>query len=195
MFTGIVQAVGVVVSPARPGPFRIEVSLPPEDWEPWALGESVAVDGCCLTVIDGADGILSFDLSDETLARTTLGGHVSGGRVNVERAMRASDRFGGHFVQGHVDATGQLLAVDLTTGVFRFQVPEGCDRYLIDKGSICIDGVSLTVVRPEGREFEVALIPHTLSATNLASREPGSSVNLEFDVLAKHVERLLHFRS
>jgi len=187
VFTGIVQAVGWVV---RLDGLVLEVEAPatfaPQGYDE---GESVAVNGCCLTVV----GDLRFDLSEETLARTSLGDLRPGDLVNLERAMSATDRFGGHIVQGHVDSTGEVVAVEPQEGstLFRFRVPSGYDRYLIDKGSVTIDGVSLTVVRPEGDEFEAWIIPHTLAKTNLGARRVGDRVNLEFDVIAKYVERLL----
>jgi riboflavin synthase len=189
MFTGIVQAVGKV---HRIENLVLEVDAPasfaPEGYD---TGESVAVNGCCLTVV--AEAPLRFDLSEETLARTGLGQLRAGDPVNLERAMTARDRFGGHIVQGHVDATGEVLAVEPQEGstILRFRVPEEYTRYLIDKGSVTIDGISLTVVRPEGDTFEAWIIPHTLENTNLAARQPGDRVNLEFDVIAKYVERLL----
>lgn len=191
MFTGLVQAVGSVRSV---GDGRLVVD-PPDAWpgDPWQTGESVAVNGCCLTVTGDAPP-LAFDLSAETLARTNLGVLQAGSLVNLERAMRPADRLGGHIVQGHVDGLASLLAVEKAGGsrVLRFQTDGG--RYLIDKGSVAVDGVSLTVVRPNGGEFEVWVVPHTLEATNLGDRRPGDLLNIEYDVLAKHVERLLDDR-
>lgn len=180
VFTGIVQAVGVVRSMSGA---RLVLDAP-DAWpgEEWVVGESLAVDGCCLTVVSHADG-LAFDLSDETLARTTLGYFTSGKRVNLERAMKAGDRLGGHIVQGHVDTVGALLS---RNGNFRFEVDPKWSRHLVDKGSVTIDGVSLTVVQPEGGKFSCALIPHTLEVTTLGSAKPGDRVNVEFDVLAKY---------
>ena len=160
--------------------------------DPIALGESIAVNGCCLTVV-ASDPFLEFDLSEETFSRTTLGAFKPGSKVNLERAMRLGDRLGGHIVQGHVDGVGAVVSVREEAGswVMRFSVPTGSERYLIDKGSVCLDGVSLTVVSPVGNEFEVAVIPHTWAYTNLSSLRIGDAVNVEFDVLAKHVERLM----
>lgn len=190
MFTGLVQAVGQVSSLDG---LRLKVQASLSD-EPLALGESVAVNGCCLTVVE--PGHLIFDLSEETLARTALGRLKTGSRVNIERAMRMGDRLGGHIVQGHVDGVGQVLAVEELAGSWRmtFRAPEGGGRYLIDKGSITLDGVSLTVVEPRGDEFDCHIIPHTWEHTALSSLEPRDSVNVEFDVLAKHVERLMAYR-
>ncbi len=190
MFTGIVQAV-VKVKGFEGG--RLTLEAPSFIDEPWAIGESVAVSGCCLTLVD-QEGGLAFDLSPETLARTSLGALRTGSAVNLERAMRPSDRFGGHIVQGHVDGIGRVVSVrpEGESWVFRFAC-EG-SRYLIDKGSVTIDGVSLTVVRPEGGEFDVWVIPHTYAHTSLHQRAAGDPVNLEYDVLAKYVERLLAAR-
>lgn len=192
MFTGIVESLGEVVS--RDGG-RMEVRPEPHFApEGFAEGESVAVNGCCLTVLPGEG--LRFDLSPETLDRTSLGSLAPGTRVNLERAMAMGGRLGGHVVQGHVDATGTFEGSrpEGNSVVMRFRAPEGYGRYLIDKGSVAIEGVSLTVVRPQGDTFEVWVIPHTLERTNLGALNPGDRVNLEFDVLAKYVERLLEAR-
>lgn len=187
MFTGIIEAKGRVVSSTMS---RLVVTAPFSNMV--AMGESVAVNGCCLTaVVIGPE--LAFDLSRETLARTNLGAISVGDAVNLERAMRADGRFGGHIVQGHVDATGEVVSVTPIEGatILRFRVPAGFERYLIDKGSIAVDGVSLTVVAPSGPEFEAWIIPHTFMETTLGDRRDGDPVNLEFDVIAKHVERLM----
>jgi riboflavin synthase len=188
MFTGIVEAKGQVRF-LKDG--RLVLDLIGIDGFDWVIGESVAVNGCCLTMVDFSDG-LHFELSPETLTRTSLGWVRPGARVNLERAMPASGRFGGHIVQGHVDATGTLLSITAAdnASVLRFQAPKVYDRYLIDKGSIAIDGISLTIVDPKDGVFEVWVIPHTLHETNLAELKPGDDVNLEFDVVAKYVERL-----
>lgn len=191
MFTGIIQAVGKVHSKSGR---QLQILAPGlRTWEPWALGESVAINGCCLTVVEEVKQILTFDISDETWRRTNLGGFEVGTRVNVERAMRPSTRLGGHIVQGHVDAVGEIIAINPTEGgdEIRFRAPENTGRYLIDKGSITVDGISLTVVQPAGDEFSVWIIPHTKAETNLGDRKIGDSVNLEFDVIAKYVEKLL----
>jgi riboflavin synthase len=184
MFTGIIQQQGLV--------HAIEEHTLLVDaltTEPWELGESVAINGCCLTVV--AWDPLRFDLSDETLSRTNLGHLKPGDHVNLERAMRPTDRFGGHIVQGHVEGLGRILAIDPSEDGVTFRFAVDGDRYLIDKGSIAIDGISLTVIDPSHGEFKVAVIPHTLKATNLGSRSIGDSVNIEYDVIAKHVEKLL----
>lgn len=187
MFTGIVERVGTVVAIS---PSRLTVALEggPADWQ---MGESVAVNGCCLTVVS-TDGGLSFDVSPETLSRTALGDLVPGAPVNLERAMMAGGRFGGHFVQGHVDATGAVVSMmpEGNSTVLVIQAPPEYDRYLIDKGSVTVDGISLTVVSPDRGAFRAWIIPHTLEETNLRARKPGDRVNLEFDVLARYLEKL-----
>ena len=190
MFTGIVEALGRVG--AFEGANLAIVPLNPLGDDPIRIGESVAVNGCCLTVV-AAGNELRFNVSPETVTRTTLGSFEPGTAINLERAMRADGRFGGHLVQGHVDGTGSIVSVTPEEGatVFRFRVPDSGAKYLIDKGSIAVDGVSLTVVEPEGSEFNTWIIPHTLANTNLGSRRAGDAVNVEYDVMAKYAERLL----
>lgn len=189
MFTGIVQTTGTVRS-FENGLLVVDpLSVP--GGQPWSLGESVAVNGCCLTIVDFADG-LKFDLSEETIRRTSFQQTAAGTMVNLERAMAGEDRFGGHIVQGHVDATGTILGIDKTdlAWIFRFRAPAEYDRYLIDKGSVCIDGISLTVVEPKDGAFDVWIIPHTFEVTNFGVAKVGELVNLEFDVIAKYLEKL-----
>lgn len=190
VFTGLVQALGEVRLLAAG---RLVVSVP-DSWpgDPFALGESVAVNGCCLTVVDSANG-LAFDLSPETLSRTNLGQFQPGQPVNLERAMRPQDRFGGHYVQGHVDQVGEVVSIrqEGESWTYRFRVPGAPPGLLIDKGSIALDGISLTVVEPADNEFDVAVIPHTRTATNLGRLSGGSFVNVEFDMIAKHVAKLM----
>jgi len=190
VFTGIVEALGRVG--AFEGANLAIVPLNPLGDDPIRIGESVAVNGCCLTVV-AAGNELRFNVSPETVTRTTLGSFEPGTAINLERAMRADGRFGGHLVQGHVDGTGSIVSVTPEEGatVFRFRVPDSGAKYLIDKGSIAVDGVSLTVVEPEGSEFNTWIIPHTLANTNLGSRRAGDAVNVEYDVMAKYAERLL----
>jgi riboflavin synthase len=191
MFTGLVQGVGRVLS--RDGKtFSIEVPQPFLA-EPISIGESIAVNGCCLTVVAIEEHAVCFDLSEETLARTTFGSLDLGAPVNLERSLRVGDRLGGHFVQGHVDVRGKLEAAEETDGgwVYRFHAPLEFDRLLIDKGSIAVDGISLTVVSPKDGRFDAWIIPHTLDATNLVFLKAGDEVNLEFDVLAKYVAKLI----
>lgn len=191
MFTGIIEAnVEVVEASSQRLVVRDPCSWPND---PWRTGESVAVNGCCLTLLtEGPD--LAFDLSEETLRRTSLEKLCPGTTVNLERAMKPTDRFGGHIVQGHVDEVGQFVAVQENPGswTMTFQVSDG--RYLIDKGSVCIEGVSLTIVDPKDGQFDVAVIPHTYAHTTMGTMKPGDNVNIEFDVIAKYVEKLLSLR-
>ena len=187
MFTGIVEASGTVASSSAT---RLEVS---SDLTDLVLGESIAVNGVCLTVADCSPGSFVADISEETARRTSLGSLAVGDRVNLERAMAAGGRFGGHIVQGHVDAVGRVKAVKELEGSVEmvFEVPGELERYLVEKGSVTVEGVSLTVVSLSIGEFSVSLVPHTLASTTLGSRKAGDPVNLEVDVLAKYVERLL----
>lgn len=188
MFTGLVQFRSTVV--ARNGS-RLTVSAP-KGVEDWVIGESIAVNGVCLTLVGLLAG-LEFDVSGETDSRTTLGQIVPGHPVNIERAMRPVDRFGGHIVQGHVDRIGSVVAITRREGSWDFEFECGADgdRYLVDKGSVAVDGVSLTVIQPENGRFRVAVIPHTFAETTLGLLQPGEPVNIEFDALAKHVEKLI----
>jgi riboflavin synthase len=184
MYTGIVEEMGTVASLDGPR-LRIEADLVTSDA---AIGDSLAVDGTCLTVVVLGDGWWEADVTDETFARTTLGRLAVGDRVNLERPVRASDRLGGHVVQGHVDGVGTVVAAapDL-----RITVPAELRRYVVHKGSITIDGISLTVAAVHDDGLSVALIPHTIAVTTIGTRRPGDGVNLEVDVTAKHVERLV----
>lgn len=207
MFTGIVEASPDVRSVERRGTgLSLVVPAPRADWSV-VEGESVAVCGCCLTVAglldprsgerepDGAAGAdMRFDLSAETLARTWFAELRAGTRVNLERAMRLADRLSGHLVAGHVDGRGLLVASeDSGDGgrILGFEVDAGLERYLIDKGSIALDGISLTVNEPSGRRFHVAVIPATLERTNLGSARVGQVVNVEADLVGKWIERLV----
>lgn len=195
MFTGIVQAVGTVKA-LLPGRILVEAphSFAPEGYE---LGESISVSGCCLTVVsvdeNSSNSVLAFDMSPETYAKTSLGGLDLGSLVNLERAMNAASKFGGHIVQGHVDATGTVLSMSEAENsiVLKVGFPRAFARYLIDKGSIAVDGISLTVVDPTDSDFTAWIIPHTLQHTNLKEKSTDSLVNLEFDLVAKYVENLL----
>ncbi|MDP1818926.1 MAG: riboflavin synthase [Acidimicrobiales bacterium] len=189
MFTGIVEELGTVAS--REGPrLRIEARTVLDDV---TLGASIAVNGCCLTVVgwDADAGWWDADVVEETYARTALGRLRTGDRVNLERPVRLSDRLGGHLVQGHVDGVGEIVtaAPDLRVRTDRHLL-----RYVVEKGSITIDGISLTVVEPEADRFSVAVIPHTMEVTTLGRKGPGDVVNLEADVTAKYVERLLAWK-
>jgi riboflavin synthase len=194
MFTGIVEELGRVrtIEPNQGGArVVIEAKLVLDDAE---LGASISVNGCCLTVVDFADGWWAADAVTETLDRTSLGALAAGDPVNLERPVRLSDRLGGHLVQGHVDGVGSLVErVPLPDGStrMRFSSPDGLLRYVVEKGSIAIDGISLTVAALHDDGFDIAVIPHTLAVTSLGTKQPGDPVNLEVDVLAKYVERLL----
>lgn len=184
MFTGIVEELGTVAR--REGPrLRIDAQVVISDA---GIGDSIAVNGTCLTVVVLGDGWWEADVVDETYSRTSLGGLEPGDPVNLERPVRVSDRLGGHLVQGHVDGVGAVVtpAPDL-----RITVPPDLLRYVVEKGSITIDGVSLTVAAVHDDGLSVAIIPHTSEVTTLGRRGPGDAVNLEVDVTAKHVERLL----
>lgn len=180
MFTGIVRERGRVASFDGA---RLVVEAETEA----GVGDSVAIAGVCLTVAAREDGRLAFDVVAETLARTTLGGLTPGAEVNVEPSLRAGDPLGGHIVQGHVDGVGHLRERGELTW---FDAPAEIVRYCVEKGSIAVDGTSLTVAAVDDRGFSVALVPHTLEATTLGSLAPGDGVNLEVDVVAKYVERL-----
>jgi riboflavin synthase len=196
VFTGIVEGLAEVVRQVPEPPGLLVALAPPWPPDETAIGESICVNGCCLTVVDRSGGLLSFQAGPETLTRTTLGELRPGARVNVERSLRATDRLGGHLVTGHVDAVGSL-ALRRDEGdwtVMWFDLPPCLSRYLAPKGSIAVDGVSLTLVDVLVDRFSVALIPHTLSATTLGAIGPGGRVNLETDLLAKYVERQLAWR-
>jgi len=191
MFTGIVQTLGRVrrIEPVRGGA-RIEIAC---GLRGLAIGESIALSGACMTVVAKGRGRFAVDVSPESLRRTALGALRRGAPVNLERALTLSDRLGGHFVQGHVDAVGKVIAIapEANAWIYTFDAPSRVARYLVPKGSVAVDGVSLTVARLRGRRFEVAVIPHTARHTTLGERKPGDPVNLEADVMAKYVEKLL----
>jgi riboflavin synthase len=193
VFTGIVREKGRVVSVAAAEDGARLVVAAPRTAPHTAVGDSVAIDGVCLTAVSVADGEIAFDAVAETLRRSSLGRLEAGDEVNVEPALRAGDPLGGHYVQGHVDAVGRVSTVEPEGDGRRviFQVPPTILRYCAEKGSITVDGVSLTVAGLDETTFTVALIPHTLAETTLGALEPGDEVNLEADVLAKYVERLL----
>ncbi|HMP02237.1 MAG TPA: riboflavin synthase [Gemmatales bacterium] len=198
MFTGLVETQGTVVRLEPQGAGQRLTLTARLAHEPVALGDSVAVNGVCLTVVaaDNAAETLVFELAPETLRRTNLGRLGAGSRVNLERALRLGDRLGGHWLQGHVDGVGTLSQrqPDGDWELFNFNCPEALFRYLVPKGSIAVDGVSLTLVAVEPPRFSIALIPHTLAITTLGQLGPGMEVNLEVDLLAKYVEQLLAHR-
>jgi len=189
VFTGLVREVGTVLS-MDGGRLTLDAPVTARDAQP---GDSVAVDGVCLTVVERGDATLAFDAVPETLLRTSLGTLEHGSRVNLEPALRAGDALGGHYVQGHVDGVGTVRSVEPEGDGKRIwlDAPAGILRYVVEKGSIAVQGTSLTVAATDGDGFAVALIPHTLEETTLDRLAPGDRVNLEADVLAKYVEKLL----
>jgi riboflavin synthase len=197
VFTGLVQGVGgLVARESRGGDARLRIAVGTLPFADGVLGESIAVNGVCLTVaaFDG-DGF-EADASNETLALTTLGALPVGAALNLERAMRADDRLGGHLVSGHVDGVGHVLRIqpDARAQRWRFAAPRPLLRYVAQKGSICVDGASLTVNAVDDAGFEVALVPHTLAHTAFSRTAVGDAVNLEVDLVARYVERLLTTR-
>ncbi len=189
MFTGLVREVGTVAS-MEGGRLTIQA---PATAQGVQLGDSIAIDGVCLTVVACDDSSLAFDAVPETLARTALGTLDQGSRVNLEPALRAGDALGGHYVQGHVDGVGSVVSVgpEGEGRRVRFEAPAELLKYIVEKGSIAVQGTSLTVAAVDDTGFEVALIPHTLQETTLGELVPEQPVNLETDVLAKYVEKLL----
>lgn len=198
MFTGLVQGVGTLAGrDSRGGDARLRVdagTLPFAGIQP---GESIAVNGVCLTVVAFDAAGFEADASNETLALTTLGVLPVGRPVNLERALRAGDRLGGHLVSGHVDGVGTVasVALDARAQRWRFTAPRALMRYIATKGSVCVDGTSLTVNAVDADGFEVALVPHTVAHTAFAATRPGDPVNLEVDQVARYVERLLQDRA
>ena len=196
MFTGIVRELGRVVSAEPSGGGLALVVEARKTAGLLATGDSISVNGVCLTVEEVGEARVSIHAVPETLARSTLGALAPGDPVNLEPALRAGEPLGGHFVQGHVDGVGRIQSVEAEGDGLRVFVEASPDvlRYLVEKGSVTVDGVSLTVAELSEDAFAVALVPHTLTATTLAALEPGRAVNLEVDVLAKYVERLLRER-
>lgn len=193
MFTGLVESRGTVASlvdepPAR----RLEIDVGGEWACEAATGDSVALNGCCLTVVATGDSTLAFLAGSETLERTNLGELAEGDPVNLERPLAADGRLGGHFVQGHIDGIGRIeeMVREGEWVTLWVKVPDGLARYLVEKGSVAVDGISLTVVSVEESRFQVAVIPHTLDVTTLGTKHEGETVNIETDILAKYVEKL-----
>lgn len=189
MFTGIIEELGVVAK-ISDNAMTVQASKVTEDLK---LGDSIAVNGTCLTAVNFSRTEFSVDLSPETMRRTSLGQLSVGSPVNLERALLATDRMGGHIVQGHVDGTGRVMSsrVDGDSILFRIRVPKRLNPYIVEKGFVAVDGISLTVVKRGASSFTLAVIPYTLKNTNLASVSVGDRVNLEADILAKYVESLL----
>lgn len=198
MFTGIISAVGTIDRvEQRGGDWRLTLSAAELGLDDVGIGDSISCNGCCLTVVAMEWDTFSVDVSNESLALTTIGQWQEGSRINLEKAMQASDRFGGHIVSGHVDGVGEVISreTDARSERFRLRAPEPLARYIAHKGSICVDGVSLTVNSVEGAEFELNIIPHTLQETIIGGYQAGSKVNLEVDLVARYLERLLEGRS
>lgn len=194
MFTGIIEAVGEIKRiEQQQGDVRLTVATAHLDLSDAQLGDSIAVNGVCLTAIELAAGQFVADVSNETLSATTMGALTVGTAVNLECALQAHTRLGGHMVSGHVDGVGQVLErkTDARSVRFRFSMPKQLARYVAQKGSICIDGISLTVNSVDDSSFSVNIVPHTLEMTTLGQRTIGDSVNLEVDVIARYLERLM----
>lgn len=193
MFTGLVETQGIITRVDRvAGGAQVEVYAP-EFGRDMAIGDSIAVDGSCLTVVKFIRGAFVADVSDETMSKTTLGGLKQGAKVNLERALRLSDRLGGHLVSGHVDGVGRLLLRHPAgnSTVYQFQVPASVLEYVVPKGSIAVDGISLTVAQTRGESFAAAVIPHTEQSTTLKEKPIGAPVNIEADMMAKYVKRFV----
>lgn len=197
MFTGLIEGMGSLAArEMRGGDARLRVDVGTLPFDEVRLGESIAVNGVCLTAVAFDDDSFEADASNETLALTTLGGLPVGTALNLERAMRPHDRLGGHLVSGHIDGVGRVLRVERDARAQRwtFAAPPALLRYLAQKGSICVDGVSLTVNAVDAVGFEVALVPHTIAHTAFAQTAVGDAVNLEVDLVARYVERLMQAR-
>jgi riboflavin synthase len=196
MFTGLVETLGKVVRVDRLGS-SADLVIDLQECQPGArIGDSIAINGCCLTIVQLDGPLATFQAGEETLSRTNLGRLKEGGQVNLERALAVGDRLGGHYVTGHIDALATLTERkdDGPWAFLHFEVPSCYQQHLASKGSVAVDGVSLTVVTVKNQSFSVALIPHTLSVTTLGALQVGDQVNLETDLLAKYVERMLDAR-
>jgi riboflavin synthase len=194
MFTGIILATGRIASlKEKGGDLELGVDAAALDFKRIAIGDSVSVQGACLTVTRMENTRFYADVSRETMAKTTLGSSSTGSRVNLEPSLRAGDALGGHLVSGHVDAVGKLVGLvqDGRSWRLQFELPAPLMRFVASKGSICVDGVSLTVNKVDGRCFDVNIIPHTLKVTTLGELKIGDQVNIEIDVIARYIERLM----
>lgn len=197
MFTGIIEDLGTVEGIKRTGEGALLSFATAMPLARISIGDSIAVNGACLTVVKKRRGVIAMDVSAETLRRTTLGTLAVGDRVNLERCLTLDKLLGGHLVSGHVDGVGKIVAItpEGDSKLYTFEVAPAQARYLVEKGSVAIDGVSLTVFAITGRRFSVALIPHTLKLTTLGRKGRGAAVNVESDMLVKYVERILVGRS
>jgi riboflavin synthase len=194
MFTGIIQATGTITRmESRSGDMRLSIATGQLDLSDVAMGDSIAVNGVCLTAVELPGDGFSADVSNETLALTTLGSLKVGSRVNLEKALTLSGRLGGHLVSGHVDGIGTVLerSPDARSERFVIEAPDVLARYIAQKGSVCVDGTSLTVNKVDGARFELNIVPHTLQETIIGDYVPGSEVNLEVDLIARYLERLM----
>lgn len=193
MFTGIVSAIGEIIDlEHRQGDVRLSISAPELDFDDIKLGDSIACSGVCLTAVELTEQGFIADVSVETLSLTTIADWQFSSRINLEKAMQASDRFGGHIVSGHVDGIGEVLSLheDARSWRFRIKIPESLAKYIAQKGSITLDGTSLTVNAVEKNEFEVNIVPHTMLHTVFGDYQVGTRVNLEVDLIARYLERL-----
>lgn len=197
MFTGLVQSVGTIAEIAPDGQGGQRLRIADAMASSVSLGESIAVNGCCLTVVLSDRQTMSFGVGPETLARTTFSTLGPGSRVNLERAVAVGERFGGHFVTGHIDTVGTIAAVESNGEwmTLRIDIPAAYDDLLIEKGSIAVEGVSLTLATVEPGRISIMIIPHTRSATTLGAKREGDPVNLELDLIAKHVKKLFATQS
>lgn len=194
MFTGIIQAVGTIAAIETQGAdARVWINTGKLALEDVAIGDSIAVNGVCLTVVELTSDGFRADVSGETLSRTSFAVARKGSRVNLEKALTPTTHLGGHLVSGHVDGLGEVIARhDAGRSVkFRIQAPDELARYIAEKGSICVDGISLTVNAVDGASFDLNIVPHTLAETSMADFQPGTRVNLEVDIIARYLERLL----
>ncbi len=195
MFTGIITDIGTVRAVTRAGDTRFEIATS-YDLTTVDLGASIACNGCCLTVIEKGQGWFAIDASAETLSKTTLGGWKAGTKINLERSLRIGDELGGHIVSGHVDGIGEILSItpEGDSKRFRIRVPGVLARFIAPKGSVAVDGTSLTVNEVEGDVFGVNIIPHTQAVTTWGTMVAGQAVNIEIDMLARYVARLTEYR-